>query len=111
MSARHQAEVAALKVQEVQWIQEAGIERALDRYQKGQLQQQHIQDNIGQAQAIERQASLRKAGIPSTLKPRLVEGPLKTLVRQGWTIFVPDEHLKAARGILGKEAVDAEEDD
>ncbi len=103
MSIRHQQEKANLLIQCETWDREVAVKRALEKIQRTQTQAQREQDYQTQQAAILKQNSLGENWISSTLKPRMVQygkDPLN-LIRQGWSIFVPDDRMKEAQKIIG----------
>ena len=106
MSARHQAEKAALLESRKKWDQEVETIRQVRVITKQQTQQRIQTHNAQQTQAIQKQNRLGEEGIKSVLCPRIVEGPRKTRIRQGWSTFVAEDDIKRAKELVGGKIVE-----
>lgn len=96
MSIRHQQEKADLLIAAETWKREVEVKRVLDKVTKAQVLEQRQQDYQGQQAAILKQNSLGENWITSILRPKIVQGPRKTMMN-GWSIFVPDDSIKEAK--------------
>ncbi len=105
MSARHQAEKAALLEQKEVWDQEYEVRQTIALMVQQEKQQRIQTHNAQQTQAIQKQNQLGENHITSVLRHRMVEGPRKTRIRQGWSIFVED--TTKAKELVGGKVVES----